>query len=85
LDQESDRIDVVAPEQLWRHLIRLMPEGRLWRPDRKVDESCFRRRRSGELPEGGHPKADCANDCITGEMSLSFLHEQRRRLEAAPD
>jgi hypothetical protein len=85
LDQESDGIDVVAPQQLWRHLIRLMPEGRLWRPDREVDESCFPRRRSGELPEDDHTEAGHANDCITGEMSLSFLHKQRRRLEAAPD
>ena len=26
-----------------------------------------------------------ADDCITGDMSLSFVHEQRRRLEAVLD
>ena len=62
-----------------------MPEGRLCCPDREVDEACLPRWRSGELPEGGHIVAGHANDCITGEMSLSFVHELRRRLEAAPD
>jgi hypothetical protein len=85
LNQESDGIDVVALQQLWRHLIRLMPEGRLCCPDREMDEACLPRWRSGELPEGGHTKAGHANDCITGEMSLSFLHEQRLHLQVVLD
>jgi hypothetical protein len=84
--KQSDGIDVVAAQQLWRRLIRLMPDGWLWCAGREADGRRLLRRCSGDLPEGRHTEAGYAVDHAAGDdMSFNFPREQSPSPEAPSD
>ena len=83
--KQSDGIDVVAAQQLWRRLIRLMPDGWLCCADREADGRRLLRRCSGDLPEGRHTEAGHGVDHASGEMSFNLPREQSPSPEAPSD
>ena len=83
--KQSDGIDVVAAQQLWRRLIRLMPDGWLCCAGREVDGRRLLRRCSGDLPEGRHTEAGHGVDHAAGDMSFNLPREQSPSPEAPSD